>query len=415
MIFVVPIRLALSNLSCALVRKRIIVLTLAVLLLLSDLHPARAEDEVAYRFEYYKENDGRMEILTHGVGFDATLKEGLLSINGELVYDALSGATPNGAAPPYKYNFDNTFGLITGNTSETHVPMATLAETEVRKAVSIATPVTLGLHTLTPQVAYSQESDYKSTGAALNYALLLNEKNTTLTCGWAHTWDKVKDAAGPGGVYQDKAGDDFLIGISQLLSPKTVLGFNLTYGQSQGFLNDPYRSISYSQEPVFIYTGAANDFVGAPEKRPGFKNKIVGRASLTQFISPVNASVEAAYRYYRDSFGISAHTLELAWYQKFGKHVILSPNVRFYRQSAASFYTEMLTSIGAEPQYYSADYRLSQMETIAPGLNLVVKATKNLSLDVSYKYYTTRGLDGVTSQTAYPKANVFSIGARFHF
>lgn len=405
------VRVFTARSSCALARNRSIALTLAFLLLVAHLQRLRAEDHVDYRYGYYKENDGRMEINTHGVLFDATLKEGLLAVNGELVYDAVSGATPIGIAPPYKLIFDNTFGLITGNTNDTSVPVTRIKD-DVRQAGSISLPLTLGVHTLTPQFAYSEENDYKSTGAALNYALLLNDKNTTLTCGWAHTWDRVKDVR-VGGVYKDKSGDDFLIGINQLLGPKSVLSVNLTYGQAYGMLDDPYRAIG-SLDPILIY-GGPQDIPASFEQRPQFREKIIGRVSLTQFITPANASVEAAYRFYHDNYDINAHTVDLAWYQKIGKHVILSPNLRYSYQSAASFYTEMLTSFAAAPRFYSSDYRLSEMQTLAVGLNLTVKATEWLSVDLNYKYYTLRGLDGVTSQTAYPSANIAAVGFRINF
>jgi len=40
---------------------------------------------------------------------------------------------------------------------------------------------------------------------------------------------------------------------------------------------------------------------------------------------------------------------------------------------------------------------------------------KNLSLDASYMRYIMSGLDGVTSQSAYPSANVFNLGLRVWF
>ena len=41
-----------------------------------------------YRYGNYREDDNRMFIETHGLLFDTTLKEGLLSLKGELVRDA---------------------------------------------------------------------------------------------------------------------------------------------------------------------------------------------------------------------------------------------------------------------------------------------------------------------------------------
>jgi len=367
----------------------------------------RGEDHVDYRYEDYREKDDRIHVQTHGLLFETTLKQDLLEVKGELVYDALSGATPNGAAPPAKYNYDFGFPVpILGDTNKTTVPLSHMEDERI--AFSVETPVTLGQHRVSPQFAYSDESDYTSYGAALSYSIELNEKNTTPTVGWSHTWDSVRDDRGQ---YQDKSTDDFLVGVNQLLGPKTVVGLNLTYGLANGYLNDPYRFIVAANDPQLD----ADNPAGRPEQRPDDRQKFIMRASITQFITPCNASMEGAYRYYQDTWDISAHTVELAWYQKIGKHVILSPNFRYYYQTAADFYYEMLPDSNNPPPYYSPDYRLSEMQTFTVGANLVVKATKWLSFDATYKRYIMEGLDGVTSQSAYPTANVFTIGARVFF
>ncbi len=386
-------------------------LALATVAQLALLQRGRSEGHVDYRYEDYSENDHRISVQTHGLLFDTSLKEGLLAAKGEVVFDSLSGATPSGAAPAAKYNYDSVplFGFqvpILGNTNNTSVPMQHMHDE--RKALSLEMPITLGVHTIAPQFSYSQESDYISTGAALNYTVAFNEKNTLLTVGWAHSWDRVNDDHG---VEQDKGSDDFMIGVNQLFGPKTVLGLNLTYGQANGYLNDPYRFIVAAND---LQIDADNPS-GYVEQRPDHREKFIARLSLTRFITPLNASVEAAYRYYDDSFGISAHLIDLTWYQKLGKRVVVAPGFRYYYQTAANFYYEMLPDSNNKPAFYSSDYRLSELQTFSLGVNVSVKATKWLTVDAGYKYYLMEGLDGVTSASAYPTANVFAIGARVSF
>ena len=91
-------RMALLSPCCALVRSRIIVLTLAFLLLIAQLQYARAENHADYRYEDYKESDGRMHIQTHAIAFGVKLNSSV-EVDGEVVYDAVSGATPNGGIP----------------------------------------------------------------------------------------------------------------------------------------------------------------------------------------------------------------------------------------------------------------------------------------------------------------------------
>src|SRR5262249_46495077 len=122
------------------------------------------------------------------------------------------------------------------------------------------------------------------------------------------------------------------------------------------------------------------------------------------------------------SFGVLSHTLALSWHQKIGKHVLVSPLFRYVHQSASDFYAPQFAGDPSNPfdptpvpKYYSADYRLSEMETFTFGVEASARLTDWLTLDLAYKRYDMRGLDGVTSQSAYPKANIVTVGARLWF
>src|SRR4051794_3381409 len=81
-------------------QRRILVLILAVSLYCLRLQRATAETGHAdYRYESYNEENDRIAVETHSALFEVTIKPRLLAIKGEVVYDAISGATPNGAAP----------------------------------------------------------------------------------------------------------------------------------------------------------------------------------------------------------------------------------------------------------------------------------------------------------------------------
>ena len=109
-----------------------------------------------------------------------------------------------------------------------------------REAYSFALPVQFGKHQLTPSFAHSRESDYKSIGGALNYSLSLNEKNTTLNLGYAHNADRVRDDRL---VWEDKTSDNFLVGVNQLLTPKSYVTLNFVFNDDSGYLSDPYRGV----------------------------------------------------------------------------------------------------------------------------------------------------------------------------
>src|SRR5260221_5801918 len=79
-------------------RRQATALGLAVTLYLLQLNRAFAEDHFDYRYEFYREDAGRMAVDTQSALFGLSLLP-WLSLQGEAVYDAISGATPTGAPP----------------------------------------------------------------------------------------------------------------------------------------------------------------------------------------------------------------------------------------------------------------------------------------------------------------------------
>jgi hypothetical protein len=182
-------------------------------------------------------------------------------------------------------------------------------------------------------------------------------------------------------------------------------------GFEDGYLADPYRGVMLASELQYN----PSDPALSPEVRPRHRNSEILYASWTQFVTPLNGSFEAGYRFFHDSYGIFANTAELDWNQKIGKYLVLSPMFRYYIQSAANFYYILVPDYNGLPSFYSSDYRLSEMETFATGVTATWRVYKHLSLDASYMRYVMRGLDGATSQSAYPSANVVSFGLRIWF
>lgn len=363
-----------------------------------------AGDHVDYGFEFYKEEDGRIQVETHTLYFEKKITEAV-DAKGEFVYDGISGATPTGLPP---------------KPGSQEVPLAPMHET--RYAGNLAFDCRWGRHLLSPQIAYSTESDYQSIGISLNDAIDFNSKNTTLRLGVAHNFDQVLDFfhADPNipRTWQDKDSTEGIVGISQLLDPKTVLTADFTYGRESGYLNDPYRQVLFRGWLAF----GPNFYIGGPEARPTERTKEVFQTTLTHFFDRVNGSVELTYRFYHDSYDIFAQTAGLTWYQKLGDHFILEPAFRFYEQSAAYFYFpegvagfSALTPDPARPTYYSADYRLSHMITSTYGLQAVVIIKDWLHLNVGYSRYAMYGRDDITSASAYPKANIGTVGFQIWF
>lgn len=369
----------------------------ALAIALAGRASASAQNHVDYKYELYTEDSDRILVHTHSALFDQKIAPGV-ALKGSLVYDGISGATPTGGPPA---------------PGSHRVPVVEIDD--IRRAVSLEPRITAGRHTIAPQISYSEEEDYKSTGLALNYLVDFNRRNTTLNLGLAHNFDEVQGFH-LGNRTQRKQTTDLLLGLTQVLTPTTLFNATLTLGTANGYLSDPYKG--------FRFTSYPDPNALFPEKRPGHRTKQIFSTSLTQFFEPLDASAELTYRFYHDSHEISGHTVTLEWFQSIGRHVTLSPILRYYRQSEAYFYRRSFDADPSDtenppvipiPQFYSADYRLSELQTLTCGAGLTVKLGRQFFFDAAYKRYVMRGLDGGTPQSSFASAHVYTVGLRLHY
>jgi hypothetical protein len=288
---------------------------------------------------------------------------------------------------------------------------------DYRLGTDVAFGLTQGPHRLVPEFSFSNETDYRSYGFALNYTREFNDKNTTLSLGWAHAYDEVLANENTFLARSTvKNTDNVILGVTQLLGPGTVFGANATLGYAHGYLNDPYRAVVFNESTI----DPDNRVVLNGEQRPSHRFSQAVLLSLTQSVAPLDASVEGTYRFYHDSYGIVANTLGVAWFQKFGKALVLSPSARYYHQTAADFYGtqfpgDPINDPDLVPRFYSADYRLSKLQTFTLGLEATIKVREHFDLHLGYQRYWMHGLDHETDQSTYPKANIFTIGLSYAF
>jgi hypothetical protein len=262
----------------------------------------------------------------------------------------------------------------------------------------------------------SREHDYVSRGWSLNTLSDFNLKNTTLLAGIAGHDDGVKAYVSPLEPYLPKHAFNAIIGVTQLLDPRTSVKLNVTWGRETGYLDDQYKVVEKS------LVLAPGDLLPLSylENLPDTHDFGALYASVNRAFPEAKAAIEASYRYYRDTYGVEASTLELTWLQKLGRQFILAPNLRLHDQGAASFYYYNLDETDITPTgvpnaagtHYSSDYRLSSLDAVTVGLKLILKMSDTVQMDLAYDRYAMRGRDGVTPQSAYPTANIMSAGAR---
>jgi hypothetical protein len=371
---------------------------LATLLLWLTPRAARAEDAIRYKFQDYQEMGGRIAVKVNGAAIEKSIGTDMqLKVEG--VIDAITGATPNGQPAP---------------AGSDQVPLSSLHER--RKAWNAALSRQFPGINIAVGVGNSRESDYVSTGWSLNTISDFNQKNTNLLVGLAGTDDDIRV------FYQTdrakKRSNDVIVGVTQLLDPQTSITFNLTWGRARGFLSDPYKLVQKNTE---IFPGVSLPLT-FPENRPNERNKGIALAGLNRSFPDLHGAIDLSYRLYHDSYDTTAHTIDAAWFQHLGEKFILRPGLRFYDQNAASFYHYQLDGTSVVPvsgpprtngPFYSSDYRLSALQTFTYGLKMIWNVSEALQFDAALERYDMRGTDHATPQSAYCRANIITVGARF--
>lgn len=372
-------------------------LPLALLIVLAR-PAARADDFIAYKYENYDEAGGRVGVRTQGLAASEDLGSGM-QIGVTLMNDAISGASPTGIPAPV---------------GSAQVPLAQLDDHRKEWEVDFSAKVrdvdlTLG-------TSQSREHDYVSRGWSLNTATDLNVKNTTVLLGLAGHDDQVETFFDPQHAYIGKQAFSAIAGITQVLDRRTFVTLNFTWGRETGYLDDQYKLVQKTEELV-----AGSFFpLAFAENRPGERNSGSLFASVNRAYPGAHGALEASYRFYADTFGVTANTVELRWIQKLGDRVSVSPELRLYRQDAANFYSYNLDDAAVTPTVvpngngpaYSSDYRLSSFDGLTCGLKATWKVQAHVQLELAYDRYAMRGRDGVTPQSAYPVAAIVSAGAR---
>lgn len=374
------------------------VFALATLLVWLAPRAARAENSFAFKYSDYRESNDRIAVKTQGAYIEQDLgTEMHLKLEG--VLDAITGATPSGQPAP---------------TGSTQVPLSDLHDRRKAWNADISRQFT-GIN-VAVGFGNSRESDYVSNGWSLNTVTDFNQKNTTLLAGLAGTDDDIKVFFQRNRV--KKRSNDVILGLTQLLDPRTSVSVNVTWGRVTGYLADPYKLVQKNTElvpGVFLP-------ITSGENRPHERNKGILLLALNRTYPEVRGAIDASYRYYHDTYDTDAHTLDLAWFQRVGERVIVRPSVRAYQQTAAEFYhynldTTSITPFSGGPRaqgpFYSSDFRLSAFRSYNYGIKVIWNITDSFALDVALDHYEMRGRDSVTPDSAYIAARIVTAGVKY--
>lgn len=359
---------------------------------------------------YYGESDSRVK--------DASLKSIISKVFDErrslqfgISIDSLTGASPTGAVPTDSVQ---TFTRPSGAGGYQIAPGALpLDDTfhDTRYAASGSWLQSVGASSrLQFGLSFSSEFDYQHIGGDARFEHDFNQRNTTLFAGVAYGSESIEPEGGtpvPFALMQgvgsatgklgtdSKTVSDALIGVTQILSRRSLLSVTYSYSVQDGYLNDPFKILSVvdgtTGRPVAGPAGSglrAYRFESRPDSRT--KQSLYGewRYAFDR------DSLALSLRYMTDDWGVDSSTLEARYRVNVSDKLYVEPLLRYYTQSKADFYRSYLVSGQALPQYASADYRLSDMNAVTAGLKVGYRGKSGeYSMRVEYYKQTTSSDD----------------------
>jgi Protein of unknown function (DUF3570) len=285
-------------------------------------------------------------------------------------------------------------------------------------------------------IGMTEEVDFMARFGSVGYKQDLNNKNTTVNMGLSYTygnthaiWNKdpivsMNTDAYPGqftstvpaGVMWNKGVPGTMTspviggnrydtaltgGVTQVLGKNDLASSGFGYTHTTGFLSNPWKgAVVFSPQTadpnVLAVSPGLSLYGGAIqlEHRPSLRNQFTWDSSYLHYFERLNAASQLHYSLFADSWGVRANTVDVEWRQGIKGGWILTPKLRYYSQSAASFYAPYFfaSSTSILPKFYfSSDERLAAFGTVSPGLTLSKRLDRGVKLEMGVDYYKKSG------------------------
>ena len=324
-------------------------------------HAATDEGEVALRMLHYEDGQPGLDRITVNAPSAHLLVPlgARWSIEGNAVLDNLSGATPR-------------WHTAVSGASTMH---------ESRHAYDVHVTHYRDRSSFGLGASRSSEHDYRSNALSFDASFSSDDNNTTFNLGLGASSDTI-DPVNHLVVGERKRTRELLLGVTQAVTRADLAQLNLTFSHGTGYFDDPYKML---------------------DQRPRLKNQGAVLVRWNHHDEDTGGTLRASYRWTRDTWGVSAHTLQAEWVQPVGDTVQVTPSMRLYTQSAARFYFDPVYDpalgepypvgydVNNPPATLSADQRLSAFGGIEGGLKLRWQPDRLWGVELEGHRYEQRG------------------------
>lgn len=377
-----------------------IVITVAALVMCLNVAKAQSDstsnrklkiDEVNFITSYYHQ-DGNNSAVTGGIGSEK------LDDFGNSIDLQLSRFD--------KKNNKHTFGVELGIDVYSSASSDKIDPTTISSASSKDVRISPSLNYLKENaknntalgggVSFSQEFDYTSIGANVLFAKATKDKNREFSAKasvFLDTWSVILpvELRNIETNFKYKQGDNaprnsynLALGLSQVVNQRLQVSILTDIGYQTGLLGTAYQRVYFGDNGNNAYS----------EKLPDNRFKLPVGLRANYFLGD-KFILRSFYRFYTDSWNLTAHTAELEIPYKITPFVSIAPFYRFYSQSGVDYfkpYKEHLLSDNSE--FYTSDYDLSKFTSHLFGLNFRMVSANGLMgvkklnvVELRYSYY----------------------------
>lgn len=227
----------------------------------------------------------------------------------------------------------------------------------------------IGLDTLQDKTTYSfnyttsSENDYDADSAHIDISHDFFGDLTTASLGFSQGWDTVGKNFDDNWIDRDIDRRNYRASVSQVVSKNTIVNVSfesvIDEGSDNRALGNPYRSVRFYDENTGLLSFDA-------EQYPMTRNSDAW-AIKARYMREDKSVVYSEFRQFTDSWGIDAWNVQAGYVYPLAPEWLLEARVRHYEQTAASFYSDLL-SASENLNFYARDKELSTFDNNSIGL-----------------------------------------------
>ena len=227
--------------------------------------------------------------------------------------------------------------------------------------------VTTGL-----RLGTSIEYDYTSFHAGANFSILSSNGNRrfdAMVQSFYDTWIPFypTELRGMVSIPTDKRQTyNAAVSLSQVLNSKLQVSIMGEATYMNGLLSTPFHRVYFNDQPI-------PDI----ERLPDNRLKIPLGLRMNAYLSE-RLILRSYYRYYWDSWDMSAHTINVELPIKINRFFTIYPHYRYHTQSAAEFFAPYAIH-SSDSNFYTSDYDLSSLNSHTYGIGVMYSPNSGIA------------------------------------